>query len=45
MPTARPATKTKPRRAPDNDKRERILRAAIKVFRCYACEHVVSDRA
>ena len=32
MPTARPATKPKPRRAPDNDKRERILRAAIKVF-------------
>ena len=28
MSTARPATKTKPRRAPDNDKRERILSAA-----------------
>jgi hypothetical protein len=21
------------------------IRAAIKVFRCYACDHVVSDRA
>jgi TetR/AcrR family fatty acid metabolism transcriptional regulator len=32
MSTARSATKPKTRRAPDNDKRERILRAAIKVF-------------
>lgn len=21
------------------------IRAAIKIFRCYACDHVVSDRA